>query len=32
VPGPFDTTLNYLIQSYPADWVSFLGLEAPGDI
>jgi predicted transposase YdaD len=26
VPGPFDTTTKYLVQTYPADWLAFLGL------
>jgi hypothetical protein len=30
VPGPFDTTLRYLVQTYPADWVTFLGHASPG--
>lgn len=32
MPGPFDTTLKYLIQAYPADWISFLGLASPGPV
>ena len=26
VPGPFDTTTKYLVQTYPTDWVAFVGL------
>jgi hypothetical protein len=32
VPGPFYTTLRHLIQAYPADWISFLGLAEPGKV
>jgi predicted transposase YdaD len=32
VPGPFDTTLRHLIQAYPDDWISFLGLAEPGKV
>jgi predicted transposase YdaD len=28
VPGPFDTTTKYLVQTYPTDWVTFVGLGA----
>ena len=30
VPGPFDTTTRYLVEAYPADWLSFLGFEPDG--
>lgn len=32
VPGPFDTTTRYLVETYPADWLSFLGFEPDGPI
>jgi hypothetical protein len=32
VPGPFDTTTKYLVQAYPADWLSFLGFAATGPV
>jgi hypothetical protein len=27
VPGPFDTTTRYLVETYPADWLTFLGFD-----
>lgn len=32
VPGPFDTTTRYLVETYPADWLSYLGFESDGSI
>jgi len=32
VPGPFDTTTRYLVQTYPDDWIAFLGLTSLGPI
>jgi hypothetical protein len=32
VPGPFDTTTTYLVQTYPGDWLAFLGLDDDGPI
>ena len=32
MPGPFDTTLKALIQAYPADWISFLGVAPTGPV
>jgi len=32
MPGPFDITTKYLVQTYPRDWLGFLGLPARGQI
>lgn len=32
MPGPFDTTTKHLVQTYPRDWLTFLGLAGPGEI
>src|SRR5690349_13624570 len=32
MPGPFDTTTKYLVQTYPQDWLELLGLANSGDI
>ncbi|MFN0074135.1 MAG: hypothetical protein ACKVVP_21860, partial [Chloroflexota bacterium] len=30
--GPFDTTTKYLVQTYPHDWLRFVGHTAPGSV
>jgi predicted transposase YdaD len=32
VPGRFDNTTRYLVQAYPADWLSFLGHAPTGEV
>ncbi len=32
MPGQFDTTTKFLVETYPADWVSFLRGGRPGTI
>lgn len=32
MPGPFDITTKYLIQAYPDDWMSFLGIDTSGGV
>lgn len=32
MPGPFDTTTKYLVQTYPRDWLALLGLRAAGPV
>jgi hypothetical protein len=32
VPGPFDTTTRYLVETYPVDWLSFLGFDPAGPV
>jgi len=32
MPGEFDSTTRYLVSQYPADWLAFLGLSAPGQV
>jgi len=29
MPGPFDTTTKFLVQTYPRDWLAYLGLATP---
>jgi hypothetical protein len=32
VPGQFDTTTKFLVETYPADWMTFLGLGPSGPV
>ncbi|MFN0070692.1 MAG: hypothetical protein ACKVVP_04280, partial [Chloroflexota bacterium] len=32
MPGPFDTTTKFLVQTYPRDWLTYLGLAGPGPV
>lgn len=32
MPGPFDTTTRFLVQSYPSDWLAFVGLAVSGPV
>ena len=35
MPGPFDTTTKYLVETYPTDWITFVGLgglSVPGPV
>ena len=32
MPGEFDSTTRYLVGKYPADWLAYLGMAAPGSI
>lgn len=32
VPGPFDNTTRYLVETYPRDWLTYLGVEVTGPV
>lgn len=32
MPGPFDTTTKYLVQTYPRDWLDRLGLPTSANL